>query len=255
MAEKTGISWTDATFNPVWGCTKVSPACDQCYAEGVADRFAPGAWGPHGTFRTFGNSHWNAPRRWNHVAGRDGVRKRVFCASMADVFDNRWPDGVRDRLWRLIAETPNLDWQLLTKRPSNIAEMLPADWGAGWKNVWLGITAENQIELDRRWPHLAKIPAHIRFMSCEPLLSDLILPDARDLLHWVIVGGESGRRARPTPVARAISVVDQAKAMGAAAFHKQAGSNRGPDWPATVTGKGDTPEQWPEALWVQEFPV
>lgn len=255
MGDKTSISWTDKTFNPVWGCTKVSPACDRCYAEGVAARFAAGAWGPHGVFREFGDAHWNEPIRWDNRARRDSQRVRVFCASMADVFDNRWPAGIRDRLWGLIAATPHLDWQLLTKRPQNIAGMLPSNWGEGWPNVWLGVTAENQTELDRRWPHLEAIPAAIRFLSCEPLLSPLILPDARDRLHWVIVGGESGRGARMMPVAWAADVLDQASDLGAAGFFKQAGSHRGPDWPETVTGKGDEPEQWPQRLWVQEMPA
>lgn len=255
MAGKTGIAWTDATFNPVWGCTKVSPACDHCYAERVADRFAPGAWGPHGVFREFGDAHWNEPVRWNRLAQIESYRRRVFCASMADVFDKRWPRGVRDRLWRLIAATPYLDWQLLTKRPQNIPKMLPDDWGEGYPNVWLGITAENQTELDRRWPHLDAVPARIRFMSCEPLLTDLVLPPAHGRLHWVIVGGESGRGARPMSYAAARDVLDQASDMGAAAFMKQTGSNRGPDWPPGITGTGTNPEQWPPSLWLQEFPI
>lgn len=254
MAERTGITWTDATFNPVWGCTKVSPACDFCYAEGVAARFAPGAWGPHGIFREFGPGHWNEPRRWNARAVRESRRIRVFCASMADVFDNRWPAGTRERLWQLIADTPCLDWQLLTKRPQSIARMLPPDWRDGYPNVWLGITAENQQELDRRWPPLRAIPAAVRFLSCEPLLSPLSLPAAHGVLHWVIVGGESGRTARALPLAWALDVLDQAADIGAAAFFKQAGTHRGVDWPAGVTGKGDRPDQWPAALRLQEFP-
>lgn len=255
MGDVTGIAWSDATFNPVWGCTKVSPACDFCYAEGVASRFAAGSWGPQGVFREFGDKHWDAPRRWDAAAALAGTRKRVFCASMADVFDNRWPDGIRERLWSLIRDTPHLDWQLLTKRPQNIRKMLPGDWGNGWSNVWLGITAENQLELNRRWPHLDAIPARIRFMSCEPLLEPLALPDARDRLHWIIVGGESGTRARPTSYQAVLDVLDQASDIGAAAFMKQAGSRRGPDWPAGITGKGDTVTEWPPALWLQEFPA
>ena len=139
MGEQTGISWTDHTFNPWIGCTAVSAACDHCYAETLAKRYG---WDFAARRRTSENN-WRNPRRWNRAAERDGVRRRVFCASLADVFDNQVPPEWRADLWDLIRACPSLDWQLLTKRPQNIARMLPDDWGDGWPNVWLGTTAEN----------------------------------------------------------------------------------------------------------------
>jgi protein gp37 len=179
----TSIEWCDFTFNPVWGCVKVSPACDNCYAAAFDHRLGGEHWGPHAPLKEFGDKHWAEPLKWNAAAERDGVRRRVFCASMADVFDNRWPDGIRDRLWQLILATPGLDWLLLTKRPQNISKMLPPDWGNGYPNVWLGTTVENQEEADRRIPHLLAVPAAVRFLSCEPLLGPVDLT-ALNIRAW-----------------------------------------------------------------------
>jgi protein gp37 len=234
MSENSAIEWTDHTFNPVWGCMKVSPACDNCYAETLANRFGD-HWGPHAEFRTFGDKHWSEPLKWDRAAAKAGKRSRVFCASMADVFDNRWPDGVRERLWALIQATPHLDWLLLTKRPQNIGKMLPPDWGDGWPNVWLGTTVENQDELNRRVPYLRAAPARVRFLSCEPLLGPLEFSNvssrsdaisqlgkkAFDGIDWVIAGGESGPGARPMHPDWARSLRDQCKAAGVAFFMKQ----------------------------------
>jgi protein gp37 len=248
MAENSAIEWTDHTFNPVWGCMKVSPACDNCYAETLANRFGD-HWGPHAEFRTFGDKHWSEPLKWGRAAAKAGKRSRVFCASMADVFDNRWPDGVRERLLALIKETPHLDWLLLTKRPQNIAKMLPPDWGDGWPNVWLGVTVEDQDRANQRIPILLSIRARVRMLSCEPLLGPVDLtsiPMPQDegrlcsALHgheiagmagncidwippidWVITGGESGPRARPLHPDWARSLRDQCKAAGVAFFMKQ----------------------------------
>jgi protein gp37 len=140
---------------------------------------------------------------------------------MADVFDNQVPEQWRAELWELIRQTPALDWMLLTKRPQNIAKMLPADWGRGWPNVWLGTTTENQTEADRRIPHLRAVPAVIRFLSCEPLLSQ-VRPDLARI-HWVISGGESGPQHRPMQPEWARSLRDQCAAAGVEFFHKQNG--------------------------------
>jgi protein gp37 len=232
MAENSAIEWCDHTFNPVWGCVKVSPACDNCYAETLSNRFGD-HWGPHAEFRTFGDKHWNEPRKWDRAAEKAGRRARVFCASMADVFDNRWPDGVRDRLWALIRETPHLDWLLLTKRPQNIAKMLPADWRDGYPNVWLGTTVENQDEADRRIPYLRSVPARVRFLSCEPLLGQ-IYPDMSGI-HWVICGGESGPNARPMHPDWARSLRDQCAQAGVAFQFKQWGE-WAPEGPLSAGG-------------------
>lgn len=175
MAENSAIEWTHHTFNPVLGCQKVGPGCDHCYAEGWAKRSGLVAWGPGETRRVTSDTYWRQPLKWDREAKAAGEQRRVFCASLADVFDNAWPDGVRDRLWTLIKATPNLDWMLLTKRPGNIAKMLPDDWGTGYQNVWLGCTIVNQEEADRDIPKLLAVPAGVRFLSMEPLLGPVDL--------------------------------------------------------------------------------
>ena len=228
MAENSKIAWTDHTFNPWIGCQKVSAACDNCYAESWDARFKGERWGPHSDRTRTADANWRKPLGWNRQmiqrvpGGSVSPRSRVFCASLADVFDNhksiqpQW----REDLWYMIRETPNLDWLLLTKRPQNIAKYLPEDWGDGYPNVWLGTTVENQEEAERRLPHLLQVPAVVHFVSCEPLLGPLdltnIFPDmtarynaltgrASHLLgmkkqtsglDWVIAGGESGTNYR-----------------------------------------------------------
>lgn len=209
MAENSGIEWTHHTFNPWIGCTKVSPACDHCYAEEWNKRYEGGKnWGPHADRRR--TKTWGNPVKWNAEAQRLGIRYRVFCASLADVFDNHksiLPEW-REELWSLIKRTPHLDWLLLTKRPQNIKKYLPSDWGKGYPNVWLGVTVEDQKEAERRLPYLRSIPAAVRFLSCEPLLGPLELrrvaiPEyvgsmnmLMDGVGWVIAGGESGLNFR-----------------------------------------------------------
>lgn len=192
MAEKSNIEWTTHTFNPWIGCTKISPACDHCYAETWDNRFSDTSrWGAKAP-RTRTKS-WSGPRKWNRLAGETGERPRVFCASLADVFDNHRSiqDAWRADLWALIKETPNLDWLLLTKRPQNIKRYLPADWGNGYANVWLGTTIENQVEYDRRIDVFTSVPAAVRFLSMEPLLGPVDLKGGKGL-DWIIAGGESG---------------------------------------------------------------
>lgn len=198
MAENSGIEWTHHTFNPWTGCTKVSAACDFCYAEAWSKRSGHVEWGPHGERRR--TKTWGNPVKWNRKAGLEGRRYRVFCASLADVFDNHRSiqfDWRRD-LYQLIDETPNLDWLLLTKRPQNITRLAPQRWFTQGipGNVWLGTTVENQEEAERRIPHLVQVPASVRFLSCEPLLGPLMIRRWLGDLEWVITGGESGPRFR-----------------------------------------------------------
>ncbi len=202
MARNSQIEWTHHTFNPWWGCAKVSPACEKCYAELWAKRMGQQLWGKDSGRRFFSDAHWNEPLAWNEDARGAEEQHRVFCASMADVFEGRSDlDAQRERLWALIRATPRLNWLLLTKRPENIAEMVP--WGSDWpSNVWLGTTVESQKYAEIRLPHLLKHAASVRFLSCEPLLGALNLGAwfARKGLHsidWVIAGGESGPGARP----------------------------------------------------------
>src|ERR1700719_3859010 len=144
MAQNSSIEWTDHTFHPWWGCSKVSPACDNCYAELWAKRMGQQVWGNAAPRRFFSDAHWNEPLTWNDDADAAGQRKRVFCASMADVFERRAElNPQRTRLWQLIEETPSLDWLLLTKRPQNIAKMVP--WDREWPtNLWRGTTVERR---------------------------------------------------------------------------------------------------------------
>jgi three-Cys-motif partner protein len=171
----------------------------------------------------FGNEHWNQPLRWQREAARDRTRRRVFCASMADIFeDHEELAKPRALLWPIIGQTPNLDWLLLTKRPENILSMTP--WPAGqWPtNVWIGTTAENQHFYMQRARTLHEIPARVLFLSCEPLLGPIQLdPSLR--VDWVIVGGESGPRARPMQPAWARALRDQCSQMRVPFFFKQWG--------------------------------
>lgn len=221
MAQHSTIEWTDHTFNPWWGCTKVSDGCKFCYAESIANRYGHDVWGPSAERRTFGDKHWAEPLKWNKDAERDGERQRVFCASMADVFDERAPKMERERLWKLIRDTPHLDWQVLTKRPQLIADNLPADWGKGYNNVWLGTSVEDARVL-HRVEQLTSVPAAIHFLSLEPLIGPL------DNLHleyieWVIVGGESGPRARPMELEWVESIRVQCEKYDVPFFFKQWG--------------------------------
>ena len=269
MAENTKIEWTDHTFNPWEGCQKVGPGCDHCYAETRNARFAGGTainWGPGAPRRRTSASNWALPKRWNAQSdtfmAQHGRRQRVFCASLADVFDNAVDPQWRADLFALIAATPNLDWLLLTKRIGNVRGML-AELAHGndpdlslldmmpLPNVWLGATVVNQEEADRDIPKLLAVPAAKRFLSIEPLLGtiDLGLCDCDKgsvagpggaggvtcpkcsgtggrMLDWVIVGGESGPGARPIHPDWARSIRDQCELAGVPFLFKQWGEWR-----------------------------
>ena len=218
--KNSDISWCHHTFSPWWGCAKVSPACLNCYAKGIAVRNGHNVWGPTSHRRFFDDWHWLQPLKWNSEAMRTGTRPRVFSASMADIFEDRSDlIDTRSQLFELIRATPRLDWLLLTKRPENITQMLPSSWGLGWKNVWLGVTVENQQQANQRLPILREIPSRIRFVSCEPLLG----PVGLDLegISWVIAGGESGRDYRDMKPRWATWIRDQCIDQGVAFHFKQ----------------------------------
>jgi protein gp37 len=155
-------------------------------------------WGPASTTqrRFFGDKHWAEPLKWNRQALKDGHHRSVFCASMADVYeDNPLLEPERERLWTLIEATPMLNWLLLTKRPENILKMSP--WGNVWPhNAWVGTSVGLQKRAEERIPYLLDIPAVVRFVSCEPLLGPVNLSRWISDLDWVIAGGESGHGAR-----------------------------------------------------------
>lgn len=277
MAESTSIEWCDSTFNPFIGCTKVSPGCDNCYAaRSTPARTLGVAWGPGEPRRRTSAETWAKPKQWNAKGfyacancggrneGRDGtdrdgagtwvckacgserlqrVRRRVFCASLADVFDNEVPDEWRVDLFKLIAATPNLDWLLVTKRIGNVARML-GDWQTVplLPNIWLGITVVNQAEADRDVPKLLRVPAAVRFLSVEPMLGAIDLRDGLAVepdrgggwrpktkfgewpaINWVICGGESGPKARPMHPDWARDLRNQCAAAGVPFLFKQWG--------------------------------
>lgn len=222
MGQQSAIEWTDHTFNPWWGCTKVSAGCTHCYAETLSTRYGHTIWGPHAERRLFGDKHWQEPLKWNRAASQARMPARVFCASMADVFeDNRSLDAEREKLWSLISETPWLRWQLLTKRPEDVLRMVP--WGNQWPtNVWIGTSAEDQAAADHRIPYLQEIPATIRFLSCEPLIGPIKDIDLRGI-HWLIAGGESGNKHRPIEVEWLRYLRDSCQEKRIAFFFKQWG--------------------------------
>jgi len=219
------INWCDCTFNPWEGCTKVSPGCLHCYAKARDERHLiepVNHWGPGAARRIMSDGYWRQPHSWNRKAAASGTRLRVFCASLADVFDVEAPKGQRERLWKLIKATSHLDWLLLTKRADNIERMLPRDWGDGYPNVWLGATCENRKHGLSRIELVRNIPAAVRFLSCEPLIEDLGDIDLLGI-DWVIIGGESGSDARSFDAAWGESLIRQCQAQGVKTWMKQLG--------------------------------
>ncbi|MGF6878401.1 phage Gp37/Gp68 family protein [Paraburkholderia sp. MM5477-R1] len=255
MSENSKIEWTDHTFNPWIGCTRVSRGCDHCYAAvSTPSRAMSVVWGPGEARHRTADSTWKQPGAWNrrHDAffEKHGRRQRVFCASLADVFDNAVDPAWRADLFELIASTPNLDWLLLTKRIGNAGDMIVdallqrkglkahAPWP--WPNVWLGATIVNQEEADRDIPKLLEVPAHVRFLSMEPLLGAVTLqPHWLDgeweqgvfaSVNWVIAGGESGPGARPMHPHWPRALRDQCEAARVPFLFKQWGEWTDEDW-------------------------
>lgn len=222
MGKNTKISWCRHTFNMVWGCVPVSPGCDNCYAAFLDKRTGGNYWDGKTPPRVTGDQNWRKPVRWNKDAIHESERPRVFCGSMCDVFDNRIPLDVRERLWTLINSTQNLDWLLLTKRAPNIKRFLPLDWKTGYNNVWLGVTVEDRKYGLPRIDVIRDIPAKVRFLSIEPLLEDLGPLDLTGI-HWVIVGGESGPGARKMEAYWAEKIRRQCIQQNVSFFFKQMG--------------------------------
>lgn len=250
MGDVTGISWTDSTFNPWIGCTKVGPGCDHCYAETEDARRQWGGakhWGAGVPRHRTSVAYWKNPVKWN----RDGWR-RVFCASLADVFDNEAPQEWRDDLWELIASTPSLTWLILTKRIGNVNGMAEYWHRYGWPHhVWIGATIVDAEEAKRDAPKLRLVPAKVRFISYEPALGPVDWTKY-PWIDWIIVGGEStqGASARDFDVEWAYNTITQAVDIGAAPFVKQLGSRQG-----LKDRAGADPGEWPIDLRVQEYPT
>jgi len=291
MAEQSSISWTDATFNPWWGCWPVSPGCALCYADREASRHGySDLWQKAGPRRAFGEAHWNEPRRWaRNLPRKLGRRPRVFCASMADVGeDHPVAEAERPKLWRLVEQTPELDWLLLTKRTATARKWLPAHWlSGGWPpHAWFGFSAEDQPRYDERASAALSLGAPVTFCSYEPALGpvdfrfpavlrrtrpegwegmgearreEAIATAARaeyiarsESLSWVIGGGESARpaaRARPMHPDWIRSARDQCIAAGVAFHFKQWGEYV---WRATRGDSTGRPKHYfDDGVWVE----
>lgn len=255
MGAETKIQWCDRTFNPWLGCTKVSDGCKFCYAETLMDtRYGKVEWGPQGRRVRTSDHNWRQPVGWNrqrwfqcpncghrfHETRQWGqqqgcpacgflavypTRQRVFCASLADVFEGVRPElpQWREDLFRLMEHTPNLDWLVLTKRVDLVWTMAPLRWmHQAWpQNVWLGTSVENQVTSDGRLVQLRLIPAPIRFVSFEPLLGPIETRGLLHAIHWAIIGGESGPHFRPMKHQWARSLIDQCNQFGVPVFMKQ----------------------------------
>lgn len=227
MTENSAIEWTTHTWR---GCTRVSPGCAHCYMfkEQLRYKLPPG---PDIVVRT-SKSIWNKPKRWQRQAEETGDQIQVFTCSWSDWFHVD-ADAWREEAWEVIRMTPNLNYQVLTKRSERIEECLPEDWGEGYPNVWLGVSVENN-----RWrsriSDLLDVPAKVRFISAEPLLGPLDLsfppekylaPVLEDGIDWVIVGGESGPKCRPMDLDWARKLRDECQRTGTAYFLKQLGGH------------------------------
>ncbi|MCW5959307.1 MAG: phage Gp37/Gp68 family protein [Pyrinomonadaceae bacterium] len=233
MGRDSKIEWTKHTWNPIQGCTKISPACKNCYMYAEKKRF-----GQDGSvFHRSSDATFYKPLIWHRqLRGDEPITERlVFTASYSDWFLES-ADEHRPEMWKIVRETPNLIYQILTKRTDRILENLPDDWGTGYPNVWLGATVEIQ-DYDWRIRDLLNVPAVKRFLSCEPLLGPLNLNPylntkfidsgcyaAHAMIDWVIVGGESGTGARPMELRWVRSIRNQCLDPGTAFFFKQWGA-------------------------------
>jgi protein gp37 len=219
MSTDTNIGWTDGTFNPWIGCTKLSPACDNCYAKDWDKRYRHGAhWGPGAPRIRTSNSNWKEPAKWHRKAQAAGIRKKVFCGSLCDIADNAVPRLWQEDLANVVLNTPSLDWQFLTKRPQNLTKFYPAEV---IRRIWAGTTVENQEWAARRIPILVQIPSLIHWLSVEPLLEPIELN--LSAIDWVIIGGESGPkwRQRIMDIRWMRSIVEQCMSANVPVFIKQ----------------------------------
>lgn len=270
MSGKTNIQWATDQWNPIVGCSVVSPGCTNCYAMRMAGTWLRGTEPYKGlTQDSKAGPVWNGkvrlleerlgdPLRWR--APKDGSRRRVFVNSMGDLFHEAVPEGWISRVFTVMALAPQHDFLVLTKRAERMREYIPRA-GHPIPNVWLGVSAEDQTRADERIPLLLDTPAAVRFVSAEPLLGklDLFRPGlslGNHGVNWVIVGGESGPGARPFDLAWARSIVAQCRSAGVPCFIKQLGSlvfeNRCEI--RFSDRKGGDPSEWPEDLRVREYP-
>lgn len=282
MGDKTEIQWTEATWNPVAGCTIVSPGCTHCYAMGQAARIVrmggKAAAKYEGLTDTVkGRAVWNGRVRLVPEALDQPLRWRrprtIFVNSMSDLFHEGVPDHYIDKVFRMMAAADHHRYQVLTKRAERMQAYCSAPdiirrLGTEWplRHVWLGVSAEDQTRWDERVERLGATPAAVRFVSAEPLLGPIDVGNALDPppigsryrpIDWVIVGGESGPRARTMELEWAQWLVEQCELSGVPVFMKQLGQRatlKGLDYP-TPDRKGGKPEEWPAELRVREMPA
>lgn len=262
MGEQSSIQWTENTWNPWHGCTKVSEGCKYCYMYRDKERY-----GQDPTTVMRSKSNFNAPLKWKEPT-------LIFTCSWSDWFIED-ADEWRKEAWAIIKKTPQHTYQILTKRPERILQCLPDDWGEGYPNVWLGVSVENEKNVNRLW-HLAHVPAKIRFVSAEPLLSHVYLgldaamqwngtqsPDwntrMKNLIHWVIIGGESGNETgkykyRECHFSWIEFIIQQCKEASVPVFVKQLGTFLGKELGLKDHHGGDI-DEWPEHLRIREFPM
>jgi protein gp37 len=266
VGETTGVGWTDHTVNFWWGCAHKSEECNACYAEALANRWGHDVWGKKADRRVLSDTQWRLPFKLDKMSRLDvetggglGRRHRVFCSSMADVFeDHPIVNELRPRVFEIIEQCTSLDWQLLTKRPELVAEMVPAHWmrGAWPLHVGLGTTAGLQRRVDERMPLLTALPAPLLFVSIEPNLGPVELELDRWPVDWVIVGGESaqgGHKPRRTDLEWVRSVIDQCAAVDVPVFVKQMGAVLGREL-GCADRAGEDWSAWPAWARVREFP-
>jgi protein gp37 len=241
--QTTSIAWTEATWNPITGCTRVSPGCDHCYAEAFAERWrgVPGHAYEHGFDLQLRPERLEQPLRWRRP-------RLIFVNSMSDLFHADVPESFIHDIALAMRRAHWHTYQVLTKRAERMERLVTSLFPHGMgPNVWLGVSVESPT-YHGRIRHLQRTPAHLRSLSCEPLLASLpALP--LDGISWAIVGGESGPGARPLQVDWVRDIRDQCRRAGVALFVKQLGSawGRGRD-------KGDDPALWPDDVRIREMP-
>lgn len=260
MGENSKIGWTTHTFNPWEGCVKVSLECDFCYADERDNRWHGGAhWGKDSLRLFHVEKYWNQLRKWDKLAAEAGDRHRVFCGSLCDVMEERAElNPLRDRLYGEVEATPNLDYLFLTKRPQNYPKFLPGSWISNPpNNLWLGTTVGVNASM-WRIDALKKLDPIVRFVSCEPLLEELIFGDRLNGIHWAIFGGESGRSARTMQLEWVRKGIRDCAASKTLAFVKQFGAQprEGPIRYACELDPiaGTDPLDWPCDMQVQMIP-
>jgi protein gp37 len=262
MGENSNIAWTNHSFNPWIGCTKVGPGCEACYAESnnaryTADHVAPN-WGPGAPRRRTAAANWAKVLKWDRDARLSGVRPWVFCASLADVFDNEVDAAIRSDLWELVLGCKYLRWQFVTKRIGNAAKMLPVDWAANFQHCGIVATTVTQEECDRDLPKLLEVKRRFGVtwvgLSIEPQL-ELVVPRDPVGLDWTITGGESAQRGHVPRIydpAWARALIQDGYMNDYAVFVKQLGS--APVGLQLSERAGTNPEEFPADLRVREMP-